>query len=151
MNIQEYVDNKLKTDRRERLNRSDQLTLGELIAKLEGITPKRDDDVPDVVFDFCNFFPVTFSSWRGYYYELAIEPSMTPWNSENVPMSLNDFLKRCKETIGKEFTGYKGGGFTMDKTTPIWVAEYGRSGNTALIDVMYDGYSVILVTGYREF
>lgn len=39
MDLQEYVLNKVATDRRERLDKSDQLTLGELLAKLEAIAP----------------------------------------------------------------------------------------------------------------
>ena len=151
MDLQEYVLNKVATDRRERLDKSDQLTLGELLAKLEAIAPSLQDKSPEVIFDFCNYFPTGFDSWRGSYDELALEPSEAWWGYEGDPMSLDSFIKMCRETIGKEFTGYKGGEFTMGKTTPVWVASHGNSGNTALVDVIHDGYSVILVTGFREF
>lgn len=65
-------------------------------------------------------------------------------------MTTSEFLKMLKETVGKEFTGYKGGEFTMDENTPIWVANYGNSGNTAVIDVIDEDYKIILVTGLRE-
>jgi hypothetical protein len=39
----------------------------------------------------------------------------------------------------------------MNENTPIWVANDGHSGNTAVIDVVDDGYQVILITALREF
>jgi hypothetical protein len=38
-----------------------------------------------------------------------------------------DLLASLKLAQGKYFIGYKGGDFTMDKTTPVWVANYGSS------------------------
>lgn len=55
-----------------------------------------------------------------------------------------------KECIGKTFTGYNGGDSTMHMGTPIWVANYSHSGNTAVIDVVDNGYVILLITGYRE-
>ena len=66
-------------------------------------------------------------------------------------MKVSEFLKMLKECIGKEFYGYKGGTFRMNKHTPVWVANYGRSGSTAVIEVVDNGYEVILITGWREY
>lgn len=66
-------------------------------------------------------------------------------------MKVTDFLELCKNTIGATFHGYKGGQFTMSENTPIWVANYGNSGSTALIEVVDNNYQVILITGYREY
>ena len=68
---------------------------------------------------------------------------------ENV--SVADMRHRVQSAIGDVFEGYKGGDFTMDKNTPIWVANYSHSGNTAVVDVLDCDYQVILVTGYREY
>jgi hypothetical protein len=83
-------------------------------------------------------------SWRGIYAELAIG-----FSSEG-NIKVIDFYNMLKEAIGKEFTGYKGGEFIMGKATPVWVANYGNSGNTALLDVVDDDYQIILITGYRQ-
>ena len=39
----------------------------------------------------------------------------------------------------------------MGKTTPIWVANYGNGGKTAVIDVVDNEYEVILITAYRKY
>lgn len=41
-------------------------------------------------------------------------------------------MKTKKAMDIKEFTGWKGGEFTMDESTPVWVANAGNSGNTGL-------------------
>ena len=61
-------------------------------------------------------------SYRGYYEDLAIEPSETGVN-------VVEFIKACEEADGETFTGYKGGDFTMDLDTPIFVAYYGSTGS----------------------
>lgn len=148
MNLQDYLKNAVTASRQKTLANSDQLTLGELILKLEPILEKQSekDNEATVFYDFEYLFPTDIDSWRGSYNELALN-----FTSEGEQMNISDFLKMLKETIGKEFTGYKGGEFIMNKHTPIWVANYGNSGNTAVIDVVDDSYQVILITGYREF
>ena len=69
-------------------------------------------------------------------------------------MSLLDFLKMLKSTVGKTMTGYKGGDFLMGETTPVWVANYGKvSGfrkyefkDTAVVDVIEQESAVIIKT-----
>lgn len=151
MDLQTYLDNASKVARQKTVGQSDQLTLGELIIKLESIAARvKDEDVDDprVVFDFEYLYPTGFDSWRGIYAELTLEFAQE--TREGHPMKLSEFLGMCRETIGKVFCGYKGGDFTMGKTTPIWVANYGNSGNTALVDVVDGGWRVILITGFRE-
>lgn len=60
-------------------------------------------------------------------------------------------MKTKKAMDIKEFTGWKGGEFTMDESTPVWVANAGNSGNTGIIDVVDDGWRIILMTAYCEF
>lgn len=146
MDLQTYLNNAVAASRQATLAKSDQLTLGELILKLEPIVEKQGEDEATVRYDFEYLFPNDIDSWRGSYSELALN-----FTTEGQEMKVSDFLNMLKECIGKEFTGYKGGEFTMNKHTPIWVANYGNSGNTAVIDVMDNGYCIILITGYREF
>lgn len=67
--------------------------------------------------------PVGFThphSYRGYYYDLAFEPE------ENV--TVGQMLGAAKGAMGKTFTGYKGGEFTMGDYTDCWLATYGDCG-----------------------
>ena len=88
------------------------LTLGDLIAILEQEEPGR-------------VIPYGFSapgSYRGYYEDLAFHPT------ENV--SIGAMLKDAKDSMGKTFSGYKGGDFIMKEYTSVWLAEYGCEGET---------------------
>ena len=60
-------------------------------------------------------------SYRGYYRDLAFEPD----ESER---TVAEVLQECSDCMGREFTGYKGGEFLMGERTPVWIAEYGSSG-----------------------
>ena len=147
MDLQTYIQNAVKASRANTLANSDQLTLGELILKLEPIVKnQKDGDEATIRYDFEYLFPTSIDSWRGSYDELALN-----FQTQGEEMKVSEFLKMLKECIGKTFTGYKGGDFTMHKGTPIWVANYSHSGNTAVIDVVDNGYVVLLITGYREF
>lgn len=141
MDIQTILDNAVQAERRETLKNSPQLTLGELLLKLESID---DSDVP-VYFDFEYLRPAGIGSWRGSYSELALS-----FASEG-RMSVDELLTLLKEAVGKEYTGYKGGEFIMSKHTPIWVANYGNSGSTGVVDVIDDSYQVILKTDICEY
>ena len=154
----ELIHNQVETERAKRVSLSDQLTLGELIAKLEAIPiywDKRDKDEKTVIFNFEYAIPICLDSWRGSYSELAINFDFLGYEhfSEVEPkeMKITDFIKMLKEAIGKEYTGWKGGNFVMGKTTPLWVANDGNAGNTAVIGVIDNGYEVILETGRREY
>ena len=147
MDLQTYIQNAVKASRANTLANSDQLTLGELILKLEPIVKnQKEGEEATVRYDFEYLFPTSINNWRDSYDELALN-----FETQGEEMKVSDFLKMLKDCIGKEFTGYKGGEFTMHKGTPIWVANYSHSGNTAVIDVVDNGYVVILITGYREF
>ncbi len=91
------------------------MTLGEFIGRLE----KFDQGA--------TIHAGSLDSYRGIYTHLALEP--------NGSRAVVNMLKEAREAIGHTFTGYKGGEFTMGVDTPIWVAEYGESGNQALVDL----------------
>lgn len=89
------------------------MTLGRLIQILSVMDPK-------------TVVPNGFTSphsYRGYYEQLAFEPMGY--------VSVKEMLKSAKSAVGKTFTGYKGGNFTMDLGTDIWISDYG---NTAAED-----------------
>lgn len=143
MDIQEVLTNAVSVARAEELKNLPILSLGEIIAKLEAIqeSEKERDEEPWVRFDFGSLVPTKLDSWRGVYAELAIGYE----DVKNWP-SLSSILAEFKSAEGKTFTGYKGGDFKMGRGTPVWVANYGDSGNTAIVSVENGGYEVIFVT-----
>lgn len=141
MNFQEMIDAAVAADRAAKLAQSDRLTLGEIIDKCEAVGGDA-----DVVFDFEYAVPRGLDSWRGVYAELALSFDFDRGEALNLP----EFVAMLKEAVGKTYYGYKGGEFTMSRGTPVWVANYRNSGNTAVIGVRDCGYQVVIETGYRE-
>lgn len=153
-NLQQTINNMMKAERAGEMLNSVQLTIGEIILKLEAVTNK---ELP-IYFDNKKYRPTGLDSWRGSYCELAIQydegggtcyeqPKDTCQRddfgdhhykcscggSNKYDMSLpkepkvKDLLEKLKLSLGKYYVGYKGGDFTMGKTTPVWVANYGTS------------------------
>lgn len=149
MDLAAYIDSAVRASRAAALANSDQLTLGEIIAKCEAIAARgyeRSDGLPPTVtFDFEYLRPTTLDSWRGIYAELALG-----FNADGNAPSLPDFIAMLRDAVGKTYDGWKGGEYTMSERTPVWVANPGNSGNTAIIDVVDDQWQVILITGYRN-
>lgn len=126
------------TSQRHRV-RSGQMTLGALIKALEPI-----DLEQSIEFCFGGLSPGQFMSWRGAYEELGLDYT-------DSPVKTGDFLALCKEALGKEFHGYKGGDFVMTEDSPIWVSKYGVSGHAALVGVIDTEIETILEVAYREY
>ena len=148
MNLQQYLDSVSKSRRTAILEQNDQLTLGQLIKKIQviaDIQAEREDEAT-VRYDFEYLFPNAADSWRGDYSELALN-----YNVDGEEMKVSEFLSMLKECVGKSFSGWKGGEYRMTEDTPVWVANPGKSGNTAVIEVVDQGWCVILITGYREY
>lgn len=155
MDLQQQFDMIVKAKRKESFDKSDQLSLGEMILKLEPIVEKQKQRIAEnkteatVQYDFEYLYPTSINSWRGSYAELAL--NFVTDENEYKPMTVTEFLALLRGCVGKEITGYKGGEFIMTKNTPVWVANFGNSGNTAVIDIIDNNYSVIIITGHREF
>ena len=60
-------------------------------------------------------------SYRGYYSELAFHPCKSA--------RVGDMLELARSCVGKTFTGYKGGEFTMNAYTDVYIANYGECGD----------------------
>ena len=166
MDMQTILTNASSVMRAERLKSSPQMTLGEMIATIELIAKnqeniiKKYDHEADVVFDFEYAYPTGLSSWRGSYAELALNFSFKGYgvegfqkleNFEPKEMLVSKFLELLKSALGKEYTGWKGGEFVMGKTTPIWVANDGNSGNTGVVGIKNDEHTIILETQLVEY
>lgn len=111
------------------------ITLGEFIGALE-----KCDNSKDVYFEFANYSPTRFDSYRGYYEQLALG------FKEDASMTVSELLESAKKALGHTFEGYKGGFYTMFKNTPVWAANYGRSNSTAIIGVKECKYAVYILT-----
>jgi len=151
MDIGTVIKNAVSAGRRATFANSNQLSLGELISKLEAIPPtwksyEEEDEPKRVYFDFGYLHPTHLMSWRGSYEELAIG-----FSEDDEAPTLEKFLGDLKSALGKEFTGYKGGEFKMDRLTPVWVANYGNSGETGVSGVEDRECNVILLTSSFEF
>lgn len=106
------------------------LTLGGLIAALEDVSP-----TTPVRFDNGKF-PGIPRSYRGYYSDLAMRPDDGPTDAREV-------LERARDAVGKTYQGYKGGDFTMDEDTPLWMADYGECGPAIVGAHMADGVLIL--------
>lgn len=90
------------------------MTLGELITELKKEPPEK----------VCRWGFGHPHSYRGYYDELAFEPC------ENV--TVNQMLADAEQSLGKTFTGYKGGDYEMCEWTEVWIANEGEAGGEVI-------------------
>lgn len=147
----------IRDNRRKQFSQSSQLSLGELIKKLEAIKDEKKDteDEKTVVYDFENSFPTRLDSWRGSYDELALGFDLYGYNTKQDPKSkqpkLSKLIEHLKSAVDKEYGGWKGGDFMMDENTPLWVNNPGNYTTTMIIDVMDRGWEVVLITMDREY
>lgn len=144
MDIQDLIEETKELLRKQRMVNSDQLTLGELISKVERIANNMEED-PLVYYDFGGFSTSDIASWRGSYGELALN------YTKDSDIRASGFLELLRSAIGQRFYGYKGGTFQMNEDTPIWVSNWGQYCSTAVTDVLDMEYQIILVTGYRGY
>ena len=118
----------------------DQLTLGQLIEKLEQVANMSMVAETTLKFDFAGLHPCDVGSYRGFYEDLAIEFS-TEW------YPLMEFICDLKTASESTYTGWKGGEFKMSEDTPVWVAPYGLSSGTYITDVvLVDGHTAVMLT-----
>lgn len=151
MDLQTVLHAMVAKGRQETFAKSEQISLGELLLKLEAIA----DKTKPVVFDFNGFVPTSLDSWRGIYAEISFHYEQVE------PKTVSQIIEMVKEAIGKTYEGYKGGDFTMSRQTPVWVANYGESGcspykegtedytSVGVVDVT-DGEKVTIVTQAME-
>lgn len=142
MDIQKILTEKVQELRDASFQTSPQITLGELISRLELIIEMNSD--AEVVFDFGEMRPNgNFYSWRGAYEELAIG-----YEDFGKKLNIIEFTNKLKECIGKEFIGWKGGEFIMHEATPLWVANEGVASNSGVVGVTFDEPFVVIQTAW---
>lgn len=99
-----------------------QFTLGTMIEALENM-----DGQGAYVDALCDPH-----SYRGYYCDLAFEPA-------EGRVLVSDLLAVCRSALGEVFEGYKGGDYTMGKSTPVWISYYGSTGRK-IVGIDRDGH-----------
>lgn len=128
MDMQQFMD--MLCEAGERTRGKYHLTLGGLIDALgRNLNLEVAFDTGDGVGKDC--------SYRGYYSDLALDAGPIA--------TCADLLKRLSGAIGKTYTGYKGGDYTMRHDTPLWFASYGNTG-LAIVDAKVQGSRLVLVT-----
>lgn len=143
MRLQDEVNALIAQARAKTFAAGPQWTLGQLIDACAALGSGRDDT--EVVFDFCGASPRDIDSWRGSYAELALSYTFEK------TMTLGAFMALLKGANGATFDGYKGGEFCMSRDTPVWVANWGNSGNTGIVGVRDCSYQIVIDTAYCEF
>lgn len=83
------------------------------------------------------------NSYRGYYEDLAIEPGLAT--------SATTLVEVLSAAIGQTFEGYKGGDFTMDRMTRVWVAPYGDTSDALIVGVAVNDGVATLQTVAEEW
>lgn len=129
MDLQSMVNSMNEMQAKDRSNYH--LTYGQLVGTLES-APK--DAVVDERFK-------GIGSWRGSYIEIAVftEDEGADWEDdgiEKLPTNANELGALLRSLIGKDFTGWKGGNYTIEEYKPLWLTEgAGTSGNTAIVGI----------------
>jgi hypothetical protein len=132
--MQAFVDSMSAQWQKQRSESAEIMNLGEVIEKLKQCNP----DKP-VLID-TGEKPRSFQSYRGYYSDLAID-----FDEEEKETTVAELLQMAEAANGETFTGYKGGDFTMSRSTPVWVSEYGTTGKM-LAGIEEGDVAVILMT-----
>lgn len=76
-------------------------------------------------------------SYRGSYYELAVEPAAN--------IKVSDMLSELQDVLNETLEGYKGGDFVMHENIDVYVAFYGCTGR------LTDSLILDLLTGEYNF
>jgi hypothetical protein len=133
-----------------------QLSLGELTKKVNAHLVLRETDEKEgkVYYDFgfYSFYPTSINSWRGDYSHLALDITIFEGMPDNdSALTISKFHQLLIDANGKDFEGYKGGIYTSWDDTPLWVANWGDSGYTAVSGVKRHYDSLIIQTMYEDY
>lgn len=123
------------------------VTIIELVSMLSEYDENLEVLIDDVEAGYV--YPTGLSSYRGYYTDIQIEFAHAKHGDINTT-TVGNLISDLSEAIGKTYTGYKGGDFTMSKITPVWIDNYGRCRNIVVTHVDLDGMQVIIRTMERH-
>ena len=118
-----------------------QMILGALIDALKPLKPDT-----AVSFDFAFLDPTDFDSYRGYYDQLALGFTGGRHSDGWAEIKVAELLAKAEAAVGKTYEGWKGGDYVMTRSTPLWVANPGCTGSTAIVGVQDIGWAILLIT-----
>ena len=139
MNNFDWLHNAVAVEKKKHFDKMPIKTLGETILMLEA---QPSDNL--IKIDFTTGNPNGVGSYRGYYEDLAIH-----YDNQKPPINVKVLLRWLRNAVGGIFSGYKGGDFTMNTKTIVWVAEYGSTGKM-LCGIKKVGKNTILLTQVDE-
>ena len=96
-------------------------------------------------FDFAGASPKLadpYVSYRGHYEDLSMQVNM---EAHTMPTA-EQLLLSAKRSVGKVFTGYKGGAYRASLGTPLWVADSGKSTDTVVTGVAFSDCAILILT-----
>lgn len=130
---------------------STRLNLGELIDRLSLIQPDHDGEPKLVRYVMPYLYPTTLASFRGYYEDLALGiDGSIDYCSSGQPPTVDVLLRELRESLGKSFTGWKGGRYLADRNSGLWVANPGNAGDAVITGITDRGYYVTLDIAHDE-
>ena len=126
-----------------------QMTLGGLIKAL-GALPA-DELVRPITFEMPWLYPTHFNSYRGYYNQLALGVAWLTYLGDRAPIKAGEaLLKEARSTVGQEFTGWRGGDYTMTERTPVWIDNPGECNSMMLVGVRSSMHGGVLLIRRNE-
>lgn len=125
------------------------LNLGEITDLIE-LRIKESKDNPDEIyvnFDFGSAYPAGLDSYRGWYDRLC-------WEYTGVYgcIKASEVLQHLMQADGATFTGWKGGEFTMQRHTSVYIACSGCTSDTRVtgVSLQWDNFMVIETANYED-
>lgn len=115
------------------------LTLGELIDGLQKVVDADKSD--NMVITTGGTYVSGFSSYRGYYEELAIVPS---GDYGSLSLTVAGFLAEAKKVDGSRLGGWKGGQYLMTRENGLWLAHTGECPGIGVERMEETKYYVVL-------
>lgn len=121
---------------------NEHLTLGRLIAILRDLPAKS-----VVGFDVASdLIPTRFDSYRGDYSEVALGYNM---GMESPSKEVGVLLVQARHVVGHVLHGYKGGSYTMNEATGLWMANHGNLGRRITHVEVVDHWVTLMTAGRR--
>jgi len=131
---------------------SGQLTIQQILEKCKAL--EAHGDLPVRVIDeatalYHDWAVLGTHSYRGYYAELSIDPYSE--DQKRPGFTLSRFTEEMKSSVGRTYSGWKGGDYCMHTDTFVWISEVGVSGGLMVKDLrLSDGGTEIWLVGRKD-
>lgn len=85
----------------------------------------------------------SWGSYRGYYECIALDPTHNPLRSA---VTVQDLINSLRGAVGSKMQGYKGGEYTIDWSTRVYVSPYGEASGLMAVGVLEASGHVVIET-----